>query len=151
MGIKNKMGINTKILIVCAGILICAYIAWFTIDKIRDKSLQNVPILHQLKKEMASLDPRIKNLELYKGDKSYTINKSKIYLCLFDENGEYYPMNTIKHVFLHEYAHVLNKKNIGHTPAFYEILEKLEKQAEKLGLYDSSKPAPPDYCTYNDK
>jgi len=32
----------------------------------------------------------LNEIELYRGEKSYTINKQKIYLCLRDENGEYY-------------------------------------------------------------
>lgn len=146
---KKDMSVKTKCFILFIGIAICVFIIWVTIDKIQDNNLQSDPKLQEIKEKMMPIDPtNIKKLKIYRGDKSYTINKKKIYLCLYDKNGGYYPINTLIHVFLHEYAHVLNKKNIGHTPEFYAILDKLEKHAEKLGLYDSSKPAPPNYCTH---
>ena len=87
---------------------------------------------------------------LYKGDKSYTINKYKIHLCLFDENGNYYPNNTLIYVLAHELAHVINTKNIGHTQEFHDIFDELLEFLSEKEIYNPSVPVPLSYCTYND-
>ena len=89
------------------------------------------------------------SISLYKGDKSYTINKQKIYLCLKDENGEYYNMNMLIFVTLHEIAHCLCDE-IGHTDRFNDIFNELLEKAIKMKIYNPSIPIIQDYCTYND-
>lgn len=87
---------------------------------------------------------------LYRGEKSYTINKHKIHICLFDENGEYYSNNTLIYVLAHELAHVINTKNVGHTQEFHDIFEELLDLLTEKGVYSPSIPVPLSYCTYND-
>jgi hypothetical protein len=41
-------------------------------------------------------------ISLYRGNRSYTINKEKVYLCLKDEKDEYYNRNMLIYVLLHE-------------------------------------------------
>ena len=89
------------------------------------------------------------SISLYKGDKSYTINKQKIYLCLKDENGEYYNLNMLIFVTLHEIAHCLCDE-IGHTDRFNDIFNELLEKAIKMKIYNPSIPIIQDYCTYND-
>lgn len=132
------------------GALLILFIVYIVHNQIREKYLQEDPMLHKLKQKCSVLHEDFKNVNLYKGDKSYTLNKEKIYLCLRDENGEYYPDNTLMHVLLHEYAHFLNKKDIGHTENFHRIFEELIEKATQLEIYNPSIPIIQNYCTYND-
>jgi len=133
--------------------------------QIKECHLQNDPMLHQLKrdieplfksnKEYAGYLAQINNnniletISLFKGDKSYTINKEKIYLCLNDENGKYYDKNLLLYVLLHELSHVMCDE-VGHTDEFYNIFDELLKEAINQKIYDSTKPVDPNYCKYND-
>ena len=89
----------------------------------------------------------LEEIELYRGDKSYTINKKKIYLCLYDENEEYYPDQMVIFVLLHELGHVLCKE-VGHTNLFNDIFDALLEKAAELGVYDPKFPIILDYCLY---
>lgn len=111
--------------------------------------LQSDPKLYELKKICVDIHPVVKDLKLYKGQKSYTINKEKIYICLLDENGQYYPINMLIYVFLHELAHLLNKEDTGHTEKFHEIFQQLINKAHKLGVYNPSIPPIDNYCMHN--
>jgi len=101
--------------------------------------------------ELSMLNYRKPYLEtrLYKGEKSYTINKQKIYLCLKDQNNEYYPFNMLIYVLAHEYAHVL-ATSIGHTQEFHNIFDQLLEELIEFGIYDPNQPIINDYCQYND-
>jgi len=132
------------------GLLLIALLVWLIFHQIREGYLQDDPMLRKLKKKCIPLHPDLKDLKLYKGDKSYTINKDKIYLCLFDEKGDYYSENTLVYVLLHEIGHFLNKEDIGHTEKFHEIFEDLLAKATELGIYNPSLPIEENYCTYND-
>ena len=95
------------------------------------------------------------SLEMCSGTSSYTLDKEKVYLCVKDENGEYYDENTMTHVLLHEFAHALCDE-IGHTKKFDDIFEALMDEAHdstcphqkaKSGrIYDKDIPFPTDYC-----
>lgn len=92
-------------------------------------------------------------MKIVKGNKSYTVNKKKIYLCLYDKKtGELYNKNMLVYVLLHELAHVLNEGNadpaqdIGHTEAFHAVFDKLLDRAEELGVYDPDVPLVDKYC-----
>lgn len=113
--------------------------------QIQERYLANDPMLHELRKDLTPVHPAIKDLTLLRGDKSYTINKEKVYLCLKDKDGNYYSKNTLYYVFLHELAHVLNP-SIGHTEEFQKTFESLLDKAIQLGIFDPSIPIPTDYC-----
>lgn len=87
------------------------------------------------------------HISIYKGDKSYTLNKEKIYLCLTDENGNYYSKNTLMYVLIHEMAHVISD-SVGHTGEFHTTFEQLQDEAAKAGIYDPSIPIESNYCGY---
>jgi hypothetical protein len=125
---------------------------------------QTDPMIVELKKKLTPLLSNLKfvgkyevlntrnildEISIYKGDKSYTINKNKVYLCILDENEEYYNINSLMYVLLHELSHVLCKE-IGHTEMFHEIFQELLIQATTDGIYDPSIPMVSDYCAYND-
>ena len=61
-------------------ILLIGSITWIRMCVI-EYHLQDDPMLWKLKKLIEPLHPEAKNLKLYKGRKSYTINKDKIYIC----------------------------------------------------------------------
>jgi hypothetical protein len=86
-------------------------------------------------------------IKLHRGDKSYTINKEKIFLCLRDEKGSYYTDNMLLYVLIHELAHCVCRE-IGHTDTFNEIFQVLLDKASALGIYDPNVPVIQDYCQY---
>jgi len=108
--------------------------------------MQDDPMLHLLKELLIPVHPIFKTMRLYRGDKSYTINKEKTFLCLYDKNGEYYPLNQLIYVLLHEISHSLNTKDIGHTENFNKVFDELLAKATNLGVYNPSIPIVQDYC-----
>jgi hypothetical protein len=85
-------------------------------------------------------------IQLYVGKKSYTINKKKTYMCLRDENGNYYDNNTLLYVLLHELTHSINTGSIGHDEQFQDTFDQLLAWAVENGVYDPSKPMITNYC-----
>jgi hypothetical protein len=84
------------------------------------------------------------------GKKSYTLNKEDIYLCLKDENNQYYDDNMLTYVLLHEISHSICDE-IGHTDKFHRIFQALTKKAVELNIYNDKIPLVRNYCLYNDK
>ena len=94
---------------------------------------------------------RIQNeISLSKGKKSYTINKEDIYICLKDENDEYYNDNMLIYVLLHEISHSVCNE-IGHTEKFNKIFHAFIKKAVEMQIYDNNVPLIRNYCLYNDQ
>jgi hypothetical protein len=145
----SKDTVSTKLLIALTASLIIGFIIWWITSCVNERYLQDDPMLFKLKDIVKPLHPDIQNLKLYKGKKSYTINKDKIYLCLRDENDEYYPENTLIYVLLHEISHFLNKDDIGHTEKFHQIFENLIEKAHNMGIYNASIPPIENYCMHN--
>jgi hypothetical protein len=114
---------------------------------VEEKS-QKDPMVIWLKEQMMLVDPRASQLTFHKNNKSYSINKKRIYLCLEDKYGNYYSKNTLIYVSLHELAHCLNRKDTGHTPTFYAIFNQLLEKATKLKIYNPLIDIPSDYCSY---
>lgn len=116
--------------------------------QVREHHLQDDEMLHVLRKVIDPVlsDEMKAKLKLYKGDKSYTINKEKIFLCLKDENNQYYPLNMLVYVTLHEIAHVLNNEDVGHTEKFHEKFDALLEKAASLGVFNRDIPIIQNYC-----
>ena len=147
---------------VCVTIILVGYLIYRQIEEYR---LKDDPKLKELKKifseffhqerywtsKLRPLNTRdiIKETDLYRGDKSYTINKQRVYLCLKDENNEYYSLNMLIYVLAHEYSHVISE-SIGHTEEFHAIFEELLVELADSGIYDPSKPIIPNYCHEGD-
>lgn len=140
---------NDTILIVFSIILIIGIISFFVYTQILEHYARNEPKVLEIKERLRVVHPRVDSLEFFAGNKSYTINKQKVYLCLKDENGEYYEDNMLIYVAHHELAHVLCDE-VGHTDKWKKIFEDLLVDAEKKAVYDSNIPPILDYCTYND-
>lgn len=99
-----------------------------------DYKNDNNQLIQRIREDLIHLSPVAENIVIYEGDQSYTYNKLKIYLCLYDENGKQYPYDSIMYVAIHELAHVLCEET-GHTPKFWEINDALLKKATEKGIY----------------
>jgi hypothetical protein len=109
------------------------------------------PYLGQVRKNFAMINPEFGKIPLQTSrSESYTDNKRLIVLCIQDpDTHEYYSMNTIMYVALHELAHVVTKNwDLGedHGAEFRANFDKLLKRGEELGFYNSRIPIPPTYC-----
>jgi hypothetical protein len=93
----------------------------------------------------------IHRLKLCKGDSSYTINKSVVYLCVHDKEGSYYDEHMLMHVLLHEFAHALCDE-IGHTKKFDDIFSEFMDEchmptcSNQKPIYDKTLPLLDNYC-----
>ena len=142
-------------------IFIIIIISFISISKqIVDYYTQTDPILESIIEQIRPLfvnteykgilssintDNILDNIYFHAGDKSYTINKKHVFMCLLDENDIYYENNMLIYVLLHEISHVICDE-IGHTPKFYEIFNNLLKEASNIGVFDFNKPLIDDYC-----
>ena len=147
------------------GILLIIMLIFLVVHQIDEFEQQNDPQLERLRnifKEFFNQDKEWKypldmlnhrnipkEVNLYKGKKSYTLNKHKIHLCLKDPQGQYYSENMLIYVLAHEYAHCL-AKSIGHTDEFHEIFEALLVELTDSGYYDPSQEIIMDYCQHED-
>ena len=87
----------------------------------------------------------IDRIPISKGEKSYTINKEKIYICLKNEDRKYYDENMLIYVILHEIGHVLCNSE-GHTEEWHNIFKALQRYANKRGFWDANEPITSNYC-----
>jgi len=80
---------------------------------------------------------------------SYSVNKGeKISICLRTKtNNTFEDKNTVMFVVIHELAHVMTK-SVGHGKDFWENMNYLLHEAEKIGIYDHHDygKIPVDYC-----
>lgn len=134
-------------LIILISTVLIAFALYFTIYRIYEYFLQQDPMLVSLKLILRQLHPIVDKLTFLEANRSYTVNKRKIYLCLRDEKKQYYPMNMLIYVSIHELAHVLCNE-IGHTDKFHSIFQNLLDKAIQLKLYDPSQPILTNYCQY---
>jgi hypothetical protein len=140
------MSNNFRIFGYLCGLILIIFIILILRKQVTEHLLQDDPMLYTLKEVLTPVHPMIKNLKLYKADKSYTINKDKIFLCLYDQDGNYYPLNMLIYVLLHEVAHKINEKDIGHTEAFYNVFDDLLEKATNIGVYNPDIPIIKNYC-----
>jgi hypothetical protein len=118
---------------------------------IKKSHYKNDPLIDVIKRDVSMLDPRIKNIQFYSSDESYTEDKKRIYLCLRDENGEYYDYNMLLYVAIHECSHALTDViDIHHvTPEFKNMFATLLTRATELGMYSPVQPLVSTYCGLN--
>jgi len=108
---------------------------------------RNNAYLLRVRDSLIPLDPRFGKLIVQVASSSYT-DKSVVYICIHDENGNLFDENTLRGVLIHEMAHVL-------TP-FYDPEHKSEVfrnherdlllKAKSLGLWTPEIMIPCDYC-----
>ena len=135
---RNEINWNKAFSIVL-GILILLIVVSICRTQVHEHLLQDDPMLEQLRLILIDVHPVVQNLRMYKSDKSYTLNKEKVFLCLKDGQNKYYPLNMLIYVTLHEIAHVLCTSQ-GHTDEFYSIFDSLQQRAIQLGVYTNKIP-----------
>lgn len=156
---------QSKIIAVSIAILLVFAICWAIYNQIYEHYAQDDPKLQHLKKIFEDFFSRdnywespidmlnnrniMSEISLYRGGKSFTINKEKVYLCLKDENGEYFNDNMLIYVLAHEISHSLCSE-IGHTEKFHQIFEALLVKLTEAGIYNPSIPIQTDYCKNGD-
>jgi len=129
--------------------LVVLILVYFMMNHVVEGYKKEDPMLFELRDTIRPLHPdTIDRLIFLEDTKSYTINKSKIYLCLRDENGEYYDKNMLVYVTLHELAHVLCDE-VGHTDKFRLIFKNILEQGVQMGIYNPNIEPIDNYCQYN--
>lgn len=74
---------------------------------------------------------------------TYTSNKETVYMCDPNHHDE----NTVIHVWVHEYAHVVND-TYGHDESWQHIFDVFQTIATEQGWFDREKPLKLDtYCS----
>ena len=157
--------IQTKLLPIILVIFIVVLTTCSIYNQINEYYLQDDPKIQDLKRlfekffnkdkywdpplDMLNNRDVMKEIVIYRGEKSYTINKQKVFLCLKDEKGYYYSLNNLIYVLTHEIAHVLCDE-IGHTTKFYDIFECLILKLIEDGIYNPSIPMDNNYCKNGD-
>ena len=127
-------------------------ILFLVIKKVKENLLPYDPKIDDLKRKLLMVHPKASQIKFYHDKKSYTINKKEIYLCIKDENGEYYDENMLMYAALHELAHVLCDE-IGHTDKYWAMFDDILEQASKIidsktgkPIYNPKGKINPDYC-----
>lgn len=145
---ENKKKINRQNYII-GGLIFCFLIIliYLIFLRVREYYQQLDPMLDKIKNNLLPLHTKVKYIKFYEGKRSYTINKKRIYICLKDENNEYYDFNMLMYVSIHELAHAICNE-IGHTEKFYRIFKQLLKKAERLNIYNPKIPIISNYCNY---
>jgi len=129
-------------------LFIILIIMYFILNHVIERFKQDDPKLFELRTKLRQLHPEVVDqLILLEDQKSYTINKKKVYLCLRDENGDYYHDNMLTFVALHELAHVMCDE-IGHTAKFQSIFQQLLDKATDMSIYDPRVAPITNYCEY---
>lgn len=105
------------------------------------------PKLDELRDRLSTAIPELRTISLYGSNRSFTINKQHVYICMKDEHGKYYDENMLVYVLLHELAHVLCDE-VGHTEKYKQIFRGLLHRAHEAGFYDPEKPPLDNYCNY---
>lgn len=107
-------------------------------------------VMKELKARLVMVDPSFSNIDIREGYSSYTANKSVVYLCTRDpQTGNYYDLNTLMYVALHECTHVISKSyehSKKHSKQFYDTFNVLLQRAAAVRVYDPSIPLPRMYC-----
>lgn len=149
----SRLNVNKQYINAGFGILLIALLSYEIVTEIGE-NYENKPqdkLVLSIVEKLKQIDPKIKDiapkLKFFEGNKSYTINKKYVFICLKDEKGKIYDYNQLVLVICHEIAHALCDE-IGHTNKFQDILDGLLKKAADSGLYDPDKPPVDRYCEY---
>lgn len=140
------MGDKTRVLL---SLIVLGVLCSMVVLQIKEEFATSDPKLADIHSVLKQLDPVANDLTLYSGDKSYTVNKEKMTLCLKEPGTDkYYDDNTLRYVAIHELAHATNQADVGHTPNFYREFDRLLELAAAKGLYNPNQPIPDNYCNY---
>lgn len=139
---------NSDVIGKCCLFLILIIVVYFVCTRLSENYKSDDPKLLFLKSRLRQINPEIiDHITFLEDNRSYTINKKKIYMCLRDESGDYYDDNMLIFVALHELAHVMCDE-IGHTEKFQVIFQDLLARATQQGIYDPTIEPIYNYCTH---
>ena len=110
-----------------------------------DHNMKRNQMIQNLRYEVSTIYPNIRNIKIYAGKSNFTRNKKVIFLRLTDENNKAYNLNSLMYVLLHELAHC-ECQEFGHTAKFYEIHSKLLEKAIKAKVYNPNYPMDKNVC-----
>ena len=101
------------------------------------EDLRNIPDDDYRLEKLRNTRVTIHESDPTKKGNSYTISKQEIHMCLRGEdNVSFTDINTLKFVFLHELAHVVNS-SYGHDKDFWETFEFLLNKSIEIGHYNA--------------
>jgi hypothetical protein len=106
-------------------------------------------IINQLKNKLYTISPELVNIPIAPGNESVTVDKKKIYICMKDATDNYYPLDTLIYVLLHEIAHIQSKSySFGeHNKEFQQKFKELLEKAYKLNILPQNiDVVPVNYC-----
>lgn len=126
---------------------LCLMLLWRSLLSIKEWYDSLDPMIPEIHRRLVKVHEHAKKVRILRGNKSYTLNKEKIYMCLYDENNDYYHINMLTYVAVHELAHCLCDE-IGHTDKFFKIFHELLDIAEAEGVYDPNIPPVDNYCAH---
>lgn len=124
---------------------------WVSNNNHRSYYRHDNPVINNVRENFAKINQEYAQIPIREGDSSYTEGKKFITLCLKNpETGEYYDMNTIMYVALHELAHLISESygspGNEHNQEFRSNFSLLLERAERLGFYNPRIPMPRTYC-----
>ncbi len=128
-------------------ICILAYVL-FQMMKSREHLKYQDPMIESIRSDLIKVHPKAKELRYFASDKSFTEDKKDMFLCLKDQNGQYYSRNFLMYVALHELAHAISHSyDDNHNGReFNENFDMLLKKATHMKIYDPKEPMPENYC-----
>jgi uncharacterized protein YneF (UPF0154 family) len=159
---------QTKIIAIIVAFILIVLVGWSIYKQIQEHYARDEPKLNEIREiftkffkgekeriwsePLHSLNDRdiMSEIILYRGNKSYTINKKDTYICLKDEHGKYYNDNMLIYVTAHEISHSICSSEVGHTELFHTIFEALLVELTAEGIYDPSQTIDTGYCANGD-
>jgi hypothetical protein len=143
--ITIKLTTEQKEAAICLGLLCIVFIIWWYCRKVETF---DDPICAEIHRRLIRVDPRAQKLSIKGSNQSFTEDKLRVYLCLYDENGQYYDMNMLMYVAIHELAHAISEQvDPGHkTDEFKNNFKMLLDKAQAVGVYDKKLPLNYGYC-----
>lgn len=109
--------------------------SWYTdLDTMYQEDAYLQSVYRALQKDMPSvLRSCIRDVHVYPSLRcTYTIAKRRIFVRVRDDRGEYVPPCAIRHILIHEIAHVVNR-TIGHDQSFDEWVRWIQKSPAGRG------------------
>lgn len=106
------------------------------------------PMILKVRENFAKLHPSYYDIPIQSGSSAYTENKKYITLCLRDpKTNNYYDINTIMFVALHELSHILTPPGHDeHGDVFKKTFSEVLRKASIIGIYNPSLPVSSMYC-----
>lgn len=129
-------------------LILLLIILLFCIFSLNKVFIYEDPLIYKLKSDLLKVDERVKFINFYASDGSFTEDKIRIYICLKDNNGNYYNYNDLIYVSLHELAHAFSSTvDNNHTSdEFLNNFQYLINKATEIKIYDPSQPFIDGYC-----